>query len=91
MKRVPENQEELNEKQMAEIEQLKKDYLETFNSNAGKRVLADLERKCFINQTTFSNTEGRTLFNEGMRFVVVNIKNMINMNIAMLKKLAKES
>ena len=88
---MQDSQQELNEKQMAEIEQLKKDYLATFNSAEGKRVLADLERKCFVNQTTFSATEGRTSFNEGMRFVVVNIKNMMVMNILKLRELLQKS
>ena len=82
--------EELAEQQFNEIQQLKKDYLNTFGSEAGKKVLADLEKKCFIHQTTFSSAEGRTLFNEGMRFVAVNIKNMLSMNMETLKKFIKE-
>jgi hypothetical protein len=87
---MPENQQELNEKQIAEIEQKKRDYSSVFSSETGKRVLADLENTCFINRTTFSAAEGRTLLNEGMRFVVVHIKNMMNMNIELLKKLAQK-
>ncbi len=87
---MPRNEQELNEEQMAKIEQLKRDYLATFNSETGKRVLADLKKKCFINKTTFSAIRDRTLLNEGMRFVVVNIENMMNMNIETLKKLIQE-
>ena len=78
------------EEPFAEIEQLKKDYLAAFNTEAGKRVLMDLENKCFINKTTFANSEGRTLFNEGMRFVIVNIKNMLKLDLKTLKKLAEQ-
>ncbi len=52
--------------------------------------MADLKKKCFINKTTFSAIRDRTLLNEGMRFVVVNIENMMNMNIETLKKLIQE-
>ena len=83
--------EELAEQQMAELEQMKKDYLTTFSTEAGKKVLASLENSCFVHKTTFpKNSEGLTLaFHEGMRFVAVHIKNMMNMNIETLKKLVK--
>ena len=80
-------EQESNEKQLAEIEQLKKDYLSAFSSEAGKKVLAHLEKICFINRTTYS-AEGKTLLNEGMRYVIVHIKNMINFDVELLKKLA---
>lgn len=81
------NQQELNKKQEELIIQKKKDYLSTFSSEAGKKVLADLENLCYVNKTTFSEIKGRTLLNEGMRFVVVHIKNMMKMNIERLKEL----
>ncbi len=80
--------EELQEKQMAEIEQMKKDYLAAFSTEAGKRVLTNLENICYINKTTFTKGDDLAMaLHEGMRFVVVHIKNMMNMNIEQLKKL----
>ena len=77
-------------KQLAELEQMKKDYLNVFSTVAGKQVLENLENVCFIHKTTFTkDTNGLTIaFHEGMRFVVVHIKNMMTMNIETLKKLA---
>jgi hypothetical protein len=86
------NLEEFADEQMAKVEQLKKDYITTFASEAGKRVLADLEQKCFLNRSTFPENCGALNLarNEGMRFVVVYIKNMMKMNIEHIKKLVRE-
>ena len=81
--------EEEAEQQINKLEAIRKDYIACFSTASGKRVLTDLEKQCFINKTTFSPTKGRTLLNEGMRFVVVHIKNMMSMDIETLKKLAK--
>ena len=86
---MPENQ-ELNEKQMNEIRELKKDYIETFSSPRGKKVLSNLEKICFTNKTTYSVDPNRIYLNEGMRFVVIHIKNMMNMNIETLRNLARK-
>lgn len=85
------SEEALAEEQMGKIEQLKKDYISTFSSEAGKKVLKDLERRCFTNKTTFPQnaTALNLALNEGMRFVVVYIKNMINMNVELLKELTQ--
>ena len=76
--------------QLNEIRQRKRDYLAAFGSEEGKRVLKDLEGMCYINKTTFSATRDRTLLNEGMRFVVVHIKNIMDMDIKTLTKLVRE-
>lgn len=75
-------------KQLAELEQVKKDYVDTFSSKAGKRVLEHLESICFIKKTTYSPELNRTFFSEGQRFIVVHIKNMMDMDIGKLRKLA---
>lgn len=85
-------QEEQANKQLAEIEQLKRDYLATFSTPEGKRVLTHLEHICFIHKTTFvKGDEFSTIRNEGTRFIVVHIQNMMNMDIVTLKKLVRES
>lgn len=78
---------ELRQDQLAKIAQKKSDYLTTFSTPEGKRVLKDLEDSCFIHQSTFSPVPGKSDVNEGMRFVVVNIKNLMNMNLKELYKI----
>lgn len=59
-------------------EQLKADYRATFESDSGKRVLEDLERRCFIRTTTFKDFDPTTMvFNEGKRAVLLHIKTMM--------------
>lgn len=79
--------EELAEQQLAKLEQLKKDYVSTFSTVAGKNVLADLERKSFMNKTTYSDVRGGIYFHEGQRFVVVYIKNMMKFDLKTLQQL----
>ena len=76
--------------QQNDIRQLKKTYLDCFTSVSGKKVLADLESKCFANRTTYSTERGGIYRNEGMRFVVVYIKNMMKMDIKKLEALTQE-
>ena len=81
---------EQENKSLAQIKELKKNYISAF-SGRGEKVLEDLEKKCFINKSTFpaDGNDLKLAFNEGMRFVVVSIKNMINMDIKTLDELSK--
>lgn len=84
------NPEQLNDKQMSELKEMKDAYISVFTSASGKKVLADLEKKCFVNRTTMP-ADGNTnhlAFREGMRYVAVHIKNMMSMDINRLKELA---
>lgn len=74
----------------ADMKQKKKDYIDAFSSGAGKRVLADLEHLGYINRTTYSHVPGRMQLNEGMRFLVVHIKNMMSMDIEQLEALMQK-
>lgn len=78
------------QKQQNKLKELKQDYLKVFSTESGKRVLANLESVCFINKTTYSERQGAIYFNEGMRFVVVHIKNMINFDLKKLEELTRE-
>ena len=86
------NDKELAETQMAEIEQLKKDYSALFSNDTGKKVLKHLEDVCYIHRSTFpKDAQALTLaFHEGMRYVVVHIKNMMDFRIEKIKKLARK-
>lgn len=81
---------EESKKQLAELSNLKQAYCDTFGTPAGKKVMADLENLCFIDRTTFDLNPGAFARNEGMRLVVVHLKNMINMDLEELTKLINE-
>ncbi len=60
------------------IEQLRQDYKIIFNTDEGKRILNDLEKRCHEFVTTFSkNSSYETAFLEGQRSVLIFIKAMI--------------
>lgn len=86
------NPEELAEQQMAGLEQLKKDYVSTFSSEAGKKVLKHLESILFTDRSTFPKNcnELALAFNEGQRYVLVHIKNMMDFKIDKIKELVKK-
>lgn len=77
---------------LTQLKQLREDYKATFATENGKRVLADLEARCFEKKTTFSVNSQATSFNEGTRMVLVLIKNMMSMDVVKLQKeLEKQS
>ncbi len=60
------------------IEQLKKDYQHIFSTDEGKRILSDLQRRCFFTTSTFvPDNANETFVREGQRSVVLHIINMI--------------
>jgi hypothetical protein len=77
----------LSEQPKVSLEQLKKDYLHIFSGEEGKRVLEDLEKKCFMSHTTAAETPERMILNEGMRCVYLHIKMMMNFDMDKLKEL----
>lgn len=56
--------------------QLKNDYETVFSTDAGKRVLEDIERAGFINITTTSPNPYYQYRNEGMREMALHIMGM---------------
>jgi len=63
-----------------EIKNLKLAYLHTFESEEGKKVLADLKRRCYYGTTTFTDNPALMAFNEGTRSIVLHILTMMNMD-----------
>ena len=60
------------------IEGLKKNYQYIFNTDEGKEVLSDLERRCHYHSTT--NVKGdshESAYMEGQRSVILFIKSML--------------
>ena len=60
-----------------EIKALRISYRECFNSEHGKKVLKDLERRCFGKDRTFTQDPYLTAFNEGTRGAFLYIQNMM--------------
>ena len=59
-----------------------KNYKIVFNSDAGKKVIEDLEKRCHEFVTTHDKTNSHeTAFLEGQRSVLIFIKSMINKNL----------
>tara|TARA_B100001175_G_scaffold135545_1_gene115250 strand:+ start:31 stop:261 length:231 start_codon:yes stop_codon:yes gene_type:complete len=63
------------------IEGLKKNYQYIFNTDEGKEVLSDLERRCHYHSTT--NVKGdshESAYMEGQRSVILFVKSMLRNN-----------
>jgi hypothetical protein len=63
---------------MKEIEQLKQIYKIVFDSDEGKKVLSDLEKRChFWSTTNVKGDSHESAYMEGQRSVLLFIKNML--------------
>ena len=67
---------------------LREDYIKTFSSEEGKRVLKSLEESCLFKTTTFSKDPLEMAYHEGMRSVYLHINTIIEMDIEELERLA---
>ena len=66
------------DQQNKELLELKKNYKITFDSEEGKKVLNDLEKRCHEFVTTFSKDNSyETAFLEGQRSILIFLKAMI--------------
>lgn len=63
-----------------ELKQQKIDYLTTFTTPEGERVLADLT-SAYYHRSSFSKDPYETAFKEGQRAVVVRILNLLKEDI----------
>ena len=62
-----------------DLEQLNIAYKQVFESDNGKKVLEDLEKRCSYHSTTHIKGDSHeSAFLEGTRSVVLFIKNMLN-------------
>ena len=64
--------------QLRETLKLHEAYDAAFCGESGLIVLADLERRGFINDLSFSPEPGRTQFNEGRRSLVLHVRHMLS-------------
>jgi len=68
---------------------MRADYIATFGTPEGKRVLADLERVCMYNATTFDKDSHVMAFQEGLRGVYLHITTIMTMPIEKLEAMTK--
>ena len=62
-----------------DLKQLNIAYKQVFNSDNGKKVLEDLEKRCSYHNTTHVKGDSHEgAFLEGTRSVILFIKNMLN-------------
>ena len=60
------------------LKQLQNDFKTVFNSDEGKRVLADLEKRChFLTTTNIKGDSHESAYLEGQRSVFLFIKQML--------------
>ena len=60
------------------LKQLQNDFKTVFNSDEGKRVLADLEKRChFLTTTNIKGFSHESAYMEGQRSVLLFIKQML--------------
>ncbi len=66
-------------------------YRRVFDTEDGRAVLKDLEKRCFIKSTTYDDNHGRMSFNEGRRSIYVHIINLLEKDLKeILEELTKE-
>ena len=63
-----------------DITELTKTYQRIFKSEDGQTILTDLEKRCNVHNTSFSNDPHETSYREGQRQVVLFIKSIISKN-----------
>lgn len=63
-------------RQTRDLLNLHEAYADVFSGEKGGLVLADLERRGFVNDLSYSPEPGRTQFNEGRRSLVLHINHM---------------
>ena len=60
------------------LKQLQNDFKTVFNSDEGKRVLTDLEKRChFLTTTNIKGDSHESAYMEGQRSVLLFIKSML--------------
>ncbi|MFA5165584.1 MAG: hypothetical protein WC481_08505 [Candidatus Omnitrophota bacterium] len=82
----------MTDEQINKIAELKRAYVECFSTDAGKKVLEDLESRCFVKSTAYIPGDIYTsVFNEGTRANVLYMKTMISLDIEQIKNLQAEA
>jgi len=69
------------------IKGMREDYIKTFSTEEGIRVLKDLEKVCMFKTTTFDKDSHVMAFQEGLRGVYLHIKTIMELNVEELEKM----
>jgi len=77
----------MQENNADKLKGLRNDYKKVFESEEGKRVLADLERLGMFRQTTFSKEPLVMAYNEGLRTFYLHITTFMNMDLEELERI----
>ena len=80
---MPDEQQKAQEEKLREVlEQRVTDFKHSFETPSGKRVYDYLSKFCFENQSTFdANSQSTCNFNEGSRFVILEIKKWLEFDL----------
>ncbi len=80
-----------SDQEIKNIKQLKVDFCQTFQTEAGIRVLTQLEKWGFKRDSTFvpGDVYG-TIINEGRRQMLISIENVMTLNVDKLTEMRKE-
>ena len=71
-----------------ELQQRVSDFQQSFETPSGRRVYEYLSKFCFENQSTFDASSQSTCnFNEGSRFVILEIKKWLEFDLTKRSKL----
>jgi len=63
---------------MRDANALQQCYVRVFEGEAGQVVLADLEARAFVRDTSFNPDPQRAAFNEGRRSLMLHIRRMLD-------------
>lgn len=79
---MPDEQQKAQEELQQVLEQRVADFKHSFETPSGKRVYDYLSKFCFENQSTFdTNSQSTCNFNEGSRFVILEIKKWLEFDL----------
>ncbi len=71
-------------KRLLRRRQLARDYIETFSTDHGKRVLADILNRAGVTRPQFHSDPGVTQFNEGHRHLAFSIFRQVHSSLDQL-------
>lgn len=77
---------------LKQVEALKKAYLRVFDSEDGKKVMQDLERRCYVHSPTISqnNDPLKMAYREGQRATYLHIQHMMRLNIKRIREMQEK-
>lgn len=72
--------------QIEKIRQIKRDFNKTFNTESGKRVLANLREEFYGNHSTYYPDHDRTMVNVGLQSAFFYIQRMMDLDVEEILK-----